>query len=91
MGDCYPSGSAYDMVNSQNNKVGAFGTIDYFSPGIVCPHGWTNAGTLAQDDETAKGGIFTKDGTPPDEQLGPEDLWRGILEPGETVAYRCPR
>ncbi|RGP73124.1 hypothetical protein FLONG3_6440 [Fusarium longipes] len=90
MSDCYPSGSAFDKVNSHNHKSGGMGTLDYFSPGVVCPKGWTTAGTFAQDDKKTKAGIFTTDDATPDYQLPPEDVWRGILEPGETVAYCCP-
>ncbi|GKU07745.1 hypothetical protein FLAG1_10639 [Fusarium langsethiae] len=90
MSDCYPSGSDYDKINSQNLKNGGHPAIDYFSPGVVCPKGWTTAGVFAQGDEGTKGGIFTQGPSIPDDQLGPEDIWGGILEPGETVALCCP-
>ncbi|CAG2003244.1 unnamed protein product [Fusarium graminearum] len=89
MGDCYPSGSAHDEITSRNLKIGGHPTVGFFSPGVICPKGWTTAGVFAQGDEATKDGVFTKDLTA-DRQLGAEDIWGGVLEPGETLALCCP-
>ncbi|KAG8672627.1 hypothetical protein FPOAC2_06023 [Fusarium poae] len=90
MGECYPSGSDHDKISSQNLKIGGHPTVDYFSPGVICPKGWTTAGIFAPDNEATKGGVFTKVSGTLDDRLGPEDVWGGILEPGETLALCCP-
>ncbi|KAM0304512.1 hypothetical protein HYE67_001814 [Fusarium culmorum] len=89
MGDCYPSGSAHDKITSRNLKIGGHPTVDFFSPGVICPKGWTTAGVFARGDEATKDGVFTKAVTV-DYQLGVEDIWGGVLEPGETLALCCP-
>ncbi|KAF5570134.1 hypothetical protein FPHYL_1410 [Fusarium phyllophilum] len=99
MGKCLPSGSDYDKVVSYYNKYGGQGTIDYYSPGIACPKGWTTAGILAHGNETGsvvKSGVFTETtSTTPgvsvtDPNMPLEQVWLNALEPSETLAYCCP-
>ncbi|KAF4337764.1 hypothetical protein FBEOM_8361 [Fusarium beomiforme] len=98
MGDCLPSGS-YDKHQSEWRKNGGQGTLDYYSPGVVCPKGWTTAGTLAHGDKTGsaeKSGIFTftRSIAPGvqyiEHNLQLEKLWLEALGPSETLAYCCP-
>ncbi|KAF5004996.1 hypothetical protein FDECE_8521 [Fusarium decemcellulare] len=97
MGDCLPSGSAYDELASYYRTQDQ-DHWDYYSPGVVCPKGWTTAGTLAHGDKTSsaqKSGVFTQD---PFERvpawehfyLSPEEVWLNVLEASETLAFCCP-
>lgn len=45
LGFCYPSGAAFDKAYSTNlTDNPAWGsTVEYFSPGLACPSGWTTA------------------------------------------------
>ncbi|KAF4445618.1 hypothetical protein F53441_10682 [Fusarium austroafricanum] len=93
IGKCLPSGDAYDKGLSRWAKQGGQNNLGYFSPGVVCPKGWTTVGTLAHGDTTGsanKSGIFTQDLGPLYHNLSPERLWLGILEPSETLALCCP-
>ncbi|KAF4436126.1 hypothetical protein FACUT_6698 [Fusarium acutatum] len=99
MGKCLPSGSNYDKAVSSYNDYGGQGTIDYYSPGIACPKGWTTAGTLAHGNETGsveKSGVFTRTtSTMPgvsvtDPNMPLEQVWLNALGPSETLAYCCP-
>ncbi|KAF4459224.1 hypothetical protein FALBO_14026 [Fusarium albosuccineum] len=98
MGECLPSGSAYDELASSYHTNNAQDFWDYYSPGVICPKGWTTAGTLAHGDKTSsaqKSGIFTQD---PWERvpnweyfyLSPQEIWLNVLEASETLAYCCP-
>ncbi|KAF5630110.1 hypothetical protein F52700_7468 [Fusarium sp. NRRL 52700] len=63
MGKCLPSGSNHDKLFSYLNDHGGESTIDYYSPGIACPEGWTTAGTLAHGNQSGsveKSGVFTQ-------------------------------
>lgn len=59
-GDCLPSGSDMDKnyaaVDTNNPLAGV--TIDYFSPGLYCPSGYTTAGIASKGD----GGTITSSG-----------------------------
>ncbi|KAF5703232.1 hypothetical protein FGLOB1_9168 [Fusarium globosum] len=99
MGKCLPSGSDYDKVVSYYNNYGGQGTIDYYSPGIFCPKGWTTAGTLAHGNKTGsveRSGVFTETtSTLPgvtviDPNMPLEQVWLNALGPSETLAYCCP-
>ncbi|KAF5689865.1 hypothetical protein FDENT_4179 [Fusarium denticulatum] len=100
MGKCLPSGSNYDKLFSYLNVHGGEVTIDYYSPGIACPEGWTTAGTLAYGNETGsveKSGVFTQttSARPGVSVINPtmlvERVWLNALTPSETLAYCCPR
>ncbi|KAI7762456.1 hypothetical protein LZL87_008802 [Fusarium oxysporum] len=102
LGSCLPSNSSYDKLNSEWRKNGGQGTIDYFSPGIHCPKGWTTAATFAHGDKTGspkKGGAFTETtssdpsetATAIDPYMPIEQIWLNALDPSETLAYCCPR
>ncbi|RKK79513.1 hypothetical protein BFJ69_g4941 [Fusarium oxysporum] len=99
MGKCLPSGSNYDKQVAYLNEYGGQGAIDYYSPGIACPKGWTTAGTLAHGNETGsveKSGVFTQTrSTLPgvsvtDPNMPLEQIWLNALGPSETLAYCCP-
>ncbi|KAF5641447.1 uncharacterized protein FTJAE_4099 [Fusarium tjaetaba] len=95
MGKCIPSGSNHDKVVSYYNAHGGQGTIDYYSPGIACPKGWTTAGTLAHGNKTGsvnKRGVFTqtRDVSIIDPNMPLEQVWLNALGPSETLAYCCP-
>ncbi|PCD26270.1 hypothetical protein AU210_012701 [Fusarium oxysporum f. sp. radicis-cucumerinum] len=100
MGKCLPPGSNYDKQVAYLNEYGGQGAIDYYSPGIACPKGWTTAGTLAHGNETGsveKSGVFTQTrSTLPgvsvtDPNMPLEQIWLNALGPSETLAYCCPR
>ncbi|KAK2687603.1 hypothetical protein QWA68_013488 [Fusarium oxysporum] len=99
MGKCLPSGSNYDKQVAYLNEYGGQGAIDYYSPGIACPKGWTTAGTLAHGNETGsveKSGVFTQTRstlpgvTVTDPNMPLEQIWLNALDPSETLAYCCP-
>ncbi|KAF5584087.1 hypothetical protein FPCIR_8778 [Fusarium pseudocircinatum] len=99
MGNCLPSGSNHDKVASYYNEYGGQGTIDYYSPGIACPKGWTTAGTFAHGNETGsvkKSGVFTQTTSTLsgvsviDPNMPLEQVWLNALGPSETLAYCCP-
>lgn len=97
VGKCYPSGATYDSLLSSYATYRDQGFWQYFSPGVVCPKGWTTAGTLAHGDKTdsvEKTGVFTQPypfPTPVNYIMKPEQIWLNVLEPSETLAYCCPR
>ncbi|KAM0217709.1 hypothetical protein ACHAQI_001759 [Fusarium lateritium] len=99
IGRCFPSGSEIDKRISVDAKYfGGQGSFDYFSPGVVCPEGWTTAGTLAHGDKSSvqKSGVFTGESFRyPAESyerhfLSPDEIWLEVLESSETLAYCCP-
>lgn len=101
-GDCYPSGSAIDSGLASldwENPAKGF-TIDYFSPGIVCPTGWTTAGVATKSE----GGSITSSGPafvlPTTESIGSRfhiyvnptpNILIGAMDPEETAVLCCPR
>lgn len=99
VGDCIPSGSAYDdyVTSYWERPIQAW--YPYFSPGLVCPSGWSTVGTLALAENTGSvdaGGVFTQDllaGYPTRVRpwVEPDEVWSNALKPSETVAYCCPR
>ncbi|KAF5235735.1 hypothetical protein FANTH_11615 [Fusarium anthophilum] len=103
MGKCLPSdssGSNYDKLSSYLNDHGGEDIIDYYSPGIACPEGWTTAGILAHGNQTGsveKRGVFrqTRIAPPGVSFINPtmlvERVWLDALTPSETLAYCCPR
>ncbi|KAH6970856.1 hypothetical protein BKA56DRAFT_678008 [Ilyonectria sp. MPI-CAGE-AT-0026] len=98
-GDCIPSGSAYDSLAANMYKSATQPFVHYYSPGIVCPSGWTTAGTLAHANETGPvtgSGVFTQDPYPyqidnlPAIQLPEAKVWSEVLVESETLAFCCP-
>ncbi|KAJ4322372.1 hypothetical protein N0V84_004843 [Fusarium piperis] len=98
VGNCIPSGSAYDDYVTSYWKSPMQAWYPYFSPGVVCPSGWSTVGTLARAENTGsfdEGGVFTQDplaGYPTRVRpwIGPDEVWSNALKPSETVAYCCP-
>ncbi|KAI8717318.1 hypothetical protein NCS52_00807100 [Fusarium sp. LHS14.1] len=99
VGDCFPSGSAYDDYVTTYWERPIQQWYPYFSPGLVCPQGWSTVGTFALAGNTSSAnadGVFTKDphdgfprrGVQP--WLSPEELWSNALKPSETLVYCCP-
>ncbi|KAM5381698.1 hypothetical protein ACJZ2D_002918 [Fusarium nematophilum] len=99
IGECLPSGSAYDAMISEFWESPHQGFFPYYSPGLVCPSGWSTVGVWARtasDGEEASG-VFTDeawgDAVPTEvreQYLEPTEFWMNILEPSETVAFCCP-
>ncbi|KAH6880102.1 hypothetical protein B0T10DRAFT_609698 [Thelonectria olida] len=100
-GDCMPSGTLYDSLVAHAWATPSQAFVNYYSPGLVCPSGWTTAGAFARDGETGfkSSGVFTQDPyprgnarylTPPARQLAGKDVWEGVLKESETLAYCCP-
>ncbi|KAF4471994.1 hypothetical protein FALBO_1099 [Fusarium albosuccineum] len=94
-GKCVPSGSALDKLREPFDETPQQGFFYYHSPGVVCPSGWTTAGTLAHANKTGTGdeaGVMTKDSFEglstknAEMQLDPKDVWLEILEKDETLA-----
>jgi hypothetical protein len=91
---CVPSGAALD---AQSTTPGAK-PINYHSPGLACPAGWTTAGVMAQGGATE--GVFQKPsdfnefvattsiGAIPNPAV---NVLMGALEAGETAVVCCPR
>ncbi|KAF5667069.1 hypothetical protein FHETE_5772 [Fusarium heterosporum] len=97
LGKCVPSGLAWDKMMSSRAGYIDQGYWAFHSPGVVCPKGWTTAGTLAHGNKTGsvdKSGVFTQPpfpfGQPIDYLLTPEEILLNVLEPSETFAYCCP-
>ena len=92
-GKCHPSGSQHDKIKCQAVKTGGMAVFDYFSPGLVCPHGWTTAGKLAHGDGSTitREGIFTTDDATPSYPFRIDGVWLNVLASDETLAVCCPR
>ncbi|KAJ4007651.1 hypothetical protein NW752_010318 [Fusarium irregulare] len=92
MGKCHPSGSQHDKIKGQAVKTGGMAVFDYFSPGLVCPHGWTTAGKLAYGDGSTitREGIFTTDDATPSYPFKGDEVWLNVLASDETLAICCP-
>ncbi|KAH7127605.1 hypothetical protein EDB81DRAFT_846435 [Dactylonectria macrodidyma] len=98
-GDCLPSGSEFDSLVSKGYETATQGFIHYFSPGVVCPAGWTTAGTLAHAEKTGSFesfGVFTQDPYVTDIEDQPYralpggKAWKEVLGKSETLALCCP-
>ncbi|KAJ4013507.1 hypothetical protein NW752_007809 [Fusarium irregulare] len=101
VGDCVPEGSSYDVLASKISHAWDLGFLNYHSPGVHCPKGWTTAAVLENGEGAAsevKSGVFTNTDTqfetPSDPDapsvLGPNEIWPRLLEPSETLVYCCP-
>jgi len=102
IGDCVPGGSSHDALTSKIIGAWNLGFLNYHSPGVHCPKGWTTAAVLENGDGAAseiKTGVFTEVETQFDASrytdapsvLGPNEIWPRLLEPSETLVYCCPR
>ncbi|KAM0433304.1 hypothetical protein ACHAPT_004180 [Fusarium lateritium] len=99
VGECIPSGSAYDDYVSTYWETPVHAWYPYHSPGLVCPSGWSTVGTFARTGNTSSvdaSGVFTKDpleGYPDRVRpwLGPDELWSNALKPSETLAQHRRR
>lgn len=100
VGSCLPSGAKMDSIMStlDTNNPQAGYTVEYFSPGLVCPSGWETAGVATKVD----GGSITSSGPgfvdpyPTSsfdvnflENFSPNVLLAGMAE-GETAILCCP-
>lgn len=99
-GDCYPSGAAIDSAISAADTRQPAWTIDYFSPGLMCPSGWTTAGVATK----SKGGDITSSGPafvlPTTETVSSHmriyqnpapNVFLGAMKEEETAVLCCPR
>ncbi|KAH8673529.1 hypothetical protein BX600DRAFT_207053 [Xylariales sp. PMI_506] len=99
LGDCHPSGSQLDSLRAAfATSPPQQGFIDYFSPGIACPAGWTTVGVAATVGGTLSvSGFFTENAytaLPSGieyEALPFQSIFLKILGPSETLAFCCPR
>ncbi|KAH7131460.1 hypothetical protein B0J13DRAFT_562647 [Dactylonectria estremocensis] len=98
-GDCLPSASDFDSLVSKGYETATQGFLHYFSPGVVCPSGWTTAGTLAHAEKTGSfelSGVFTQDPYVydvedlPSRALPGGKAWQEVLGESETLALCCP-
>ena len=101
-GDCYPSGPSVDAAISaaDTSQPSAGWTMDYFSPGLMCPSGWTTAGLATKSkggDITSSGPAFT---LPTTESVSSRmriydnplpNVLLGAMKEEETAVLCCPR
>lgn len=94
-----PSGSEIDDLVKSFTSVAKQGLFVYHSPGLVCPSGWTKAGSFGRktDSEITFSGVFST-GTPTSFQTWESHQWlaataifEGFLDAGETLEMCCPR
>ena len=95
---CLPYGSKVDQNFADSEWDGTF-TLQYYSPGLVCPSGWATVGSIVGPYgwESASG-IFTKEHFPYVEfpylghdSIGIQDEYVAVLDPSETMVWCCPR
>ncbi|KAH8674167.1 hypothetical protein BX600DRAFT_457143 [Xylariales sp. PMI_506] len=96
-GGCYPSGDKLASVWTQwVERPPSQGNVFYFSPGVVCPEGWTTAGSAVNDGTTTSlAGVFTEepytDITGIDAYgLPAKSMYLEALDPSETLVFCCP-
>ncbi|KAK2592722.1 hypothetical protein QQS21_009565 [Conoideocrella luteorostrata] len=96
---CLPSGKSFDDLNSQLAASPHNGNLVFHSPGLRCPSGWKRAGAVVGGEKQATRlrGVFTGYSTSTAVPNGnPEPLpklkaYAGILDPGETLVWCCPK
>lgn len=97
-GDCLPSGknidSEYATIDTNNPAAGS--TVDYYSPGLICPSGYTTAGVAANDAGTitSSGKAFVPTTTVDNRFWGNNPVPNVLLQAldqGETAILCCPR
>lgn len=97
-GSCIPSGASVDKIISQFQEKPIQGFGAFYSPGLVCPSGWTTAGVASHGagGSLDLAGVFTEPafgdvtgivaaGMPQ------KSVILNILDPAETLLYCCPR
>ena len=95
--ECWPPGAAtVDEFISRNYRNPTTGMLGYYSPGIVCPAGWTTAGVTTRNTDGSPGSASGLFSLPPPMTAQPQylDFIHGleqIIDPGETAAVCCPR
>ncbi|KAI0128988.1 hypothetical protein BJ170DRAFT_356244 [Xylariales sp. AK1849] len=97
--ECIPSGAAVDSMVSRLYDNPAQGFVPFYSPGLVCPSGWTTAGIAAYGSVSSPlslSGVFTDEayqslpsglGILP---LPAKSVYLGSLDPDETLVFCCP-
>lgn len=76
---CFPSGFASYMNRPASLDVApGTGLLHFFSPGLVCPAGFTTACAIVKQTDVP---------LPPGDPVG---VW-SLLRPGETAVGCCPR
>ncbi|RSL82872.1 hypothetical protein CEP51_004869, partial [Fusarium floridanum] len=92
-GKCIPSGDAYDKLAKEHYYTWQQEFFPYYSPGLVCPKGWTTAGEYAKSKGTPTKGMLTAQ---PDWNITEPaflpltSVWTSVLEDSETLVYCCP-
>ncbi|RSL74453.1 hypothetical protein CEP53_000293 [Fusarium sp. AF-6] len=87
-GKCIPSGDAYDKLAKEHYYTWQQEFFPYYSPGLVCPKGWTTAGEYAKSKGTPTKGMLTAQ---PDWNITMPALlpltsvWTSVLEDSETL------
>lgn len=94
-GKCIPSGDAYDKLAKEHASTLQQDFLPYYSPGLVCPKGWTTAGEYAKDKGPPTEGMMLT--TRPSNTitqpllLALTKIWTTVLEDSETLVFCCPR
>lgn len=85
--NCYPPGLISYSSDLDNNQPGV--TLPLYSPGLVCPSGWSAACTVRRGNGAPTPNIATVTGDflP---YLDDSKFW-SILQDGETLVGCCPR
>ncbi|KAJ4187501.1 hypothetical protein NW755_006993 [Fusarium falciforme] len=92
-GKCIPSGDAYDKLAKEHAYTWQQGFFPYYSPGLVCPKGWTTAGEYAKSKGTPTEGMLTvqpENSITEPQMLALTSIWTSVLEDSETLVYCCP-
>ncbi|KAM6534097.1 hypothetical protein FALCPG4_007035 [Fusarium falciforme] len=92
-GKCIPSGDAYDKLAKEHAYTWQQGFFPYYSPGLVCPKGWTTAGEYAKSKGTPTEGMLTvqpENSMTQPQMLALTSVWTSVLEDSETLVYCCP-
>ncbi|KAL2131160.1 hypothetical protein VTI74DRAFT_5447 [Chaetomium olivicolor] len=95
VGQCRPSGAGIDAFYSRNYLSASPGLLSYYSPGIVCPAGWTTAGVTSRNTDGSPGSASGVFNFPAPTKTQPSYLqWitalGQVIDPGETAAVCCP-
>ncbi|KAJ0125263.1 hypothetical protein J7T55_006608 [Diaporthe amygdali] len=97
-GSCLPSGAKLDEAYSSvdTDQVSAGYTVAYYSPGLVCPSGWSTVGVATKTEGgsiTSSGPGFVNPSPEPDftyvNNVGPNVLLAGMDE-GDAAVLCCP-
>ena len=98
--DCNPNGSVIRSIDSSANGANptAGEIIVYHSPGLICPYGWTTAGSGTKVNPTSisvSGAFNVSNELPADQGLDFFEPELGVLldalDPSETAVLCCPR